>query len=418
MIFGLLRQAAANIWRYKLRSFLTMFGIAWGISSLVLMSALCDGFRQGWAKNVKQLGDQIVMVWGGRTERVAEGQPAGRRIRLNEDDVQTIRAQCKLVTVVAGEVKRHETPVVSDFNAGRFLVLGVTPEYLELRNLPSSAGRAINTSDVAVGQRVCVLGHSVRKQIFPDGRDPIGLTVRINNYPYKVVGHMSEKEQNSSYDGWDNEKVLIPATSLRRDCPPIHPTYRDGQVDAVIYRPVSADQWEDAQKQVRRLVGALHNFDPDDEAALPMWDTIESVRRWGEIFNATEIFLAVISIITMTLGGVGVMNTMMMAVAERTSEVGLRKALGATSHRILTDFFLEGVFLALLSGLGGLSLVWLLTTVVNALPMPVGFAGLPLNFSTVALAAAALGSVAVLSALPPAWHAAELTPVEALGFER
>jgi putative ABC transport system permease protein len=126
----------------------------------------------------------------------------------------------------------------------------------------------------------------------------------------------------------------------------------------------------------------------------------------------------VISLVTLTLGGVGVMNTMMMAVAERTNEIGLRKAIGATRSRIMTDFFLEGVMLACLSGLAGLTLTWLMTSAVNSLPMPVMFAGLPMDFRTVLTAAGSLGTVAIISALPPAWRAAQLTPVEALRFER
>jgi putative ABC transport system permease protein len=419
-IGGLLAQTALNMWRHKLRSFLTMFGIAWGIASLVLMSALCDGFRDGWRKNMGQIGDQIVMVWGGRTEIPSAGQPAGRRIRLYEKDVEVVRTQCPLVSVAAGELKRYGTPAVSNYNSGRFLVLGVTPEYLQLRNLPVASGRQIRQEDEQQQRRVAVLGHSVRKQLFPDGRDPVGQQVRLgqNGVPYLVVGLMGDKNQNSSYDGWDNEKVLISLGCLRRDMPPERSDYRAGSIDTLIYRPVSAAQWEEAQQQVRRLMGRLHNFDPADEAALPMWDTVETAKLYATVFDATEIFLAVISLVTLTLGGVGVMNTMMMAVAERTNEIGLRKAIGATRSRIMTDFFLEGVMLACLSGLAGLTLTWLMTSAVNSLPMPVMFAGLPMDFRTVLTAAGSLGTVAIISALPPAWRAAQLTPVEALRFER
>ncbi len=139
---------------------------------------------------------------------------------------------------------------------------------------------------------------------------------------------------------------------------------------------------------------------------------------FDSIFNAGEIFLAVVSLVTLSLGGVGVMNTMMMAVAERTNEIGLKKALGATRRRILLDFFLEGVFLAALSGVGGLLLTLGLASAVNSLPMPTMFAGLPIHWPMLVFATCALGVVAVLSALPPAQHAAEMTPVEALRYER
>ncbi len=412
----LLRQTGANVWRHKLRSFLTMFGIAWGIASLVLMSALCDGFRQGQRKNMKQLGDSIVMVWGGRTERQAGGQRAGRWIGLYQQDIQVIREQCPLVQVVAGEVKRQGF-VSSEFNSGRFLTLGVTPEYLDLRSFPVAKGRPIDAGDVQEGRRVCVLGSSVKKQLF-ESRDPIGRRVMIKGYPYQVVGLLNEKNQNSSYDGWDNDKVLIPQTSLLRDCPPTVPWWREGRVDTLIYRPVSIADWKAAQQQVRGTLARLHEFDPLDEAAAPMWDTLETADLFDRAFNATEIFLAVISLITLTLGGVGVMNTMMSSVAERTHEIGLRKALGATRHRILLEFFLEGGLLAVLSGVMGMIGTALLAGGVNSLPMPEMFSGLPISAKEALIAMAALGTVAIASAMPPAWRAANLTPVEALREER
>ncbi len=407
----MLSQALASLWRHKLRSFLTMFGIAWGVASLVLMSALCDGFRQGQRQNARQIGDSIVMVWGGRTERQAGGQRAGRRILLEARDVEVIRAQCPLVSVVAAEIKT-EVSAASAFNAGTFLTLGVTPEYLALRNLPVARGRQIHEADVAERRRVCVLGDSVRKHLF-EHREALGGTVTLNGYRYAVVGLMSEKEQNSSYDGWDNDKILVPQSSLLRDCPPRQPDWRPGRVQAILYRPASVRDWAAAQRQVRAVLGRLHGFDPADEGALPMWDTVESAELFDRVFNATELFLALISLVTLSLGAVGVMNTMMTAVAERTSEVGLKMALGATRRRVLGEFFAEGVVLASLSGMVGLTAVAALAAIVNALPMPALFAGLPIGRRT-AVAAAALAATAVLSALPPAWRAARLQPVEAL----
>jgi putative ABC transport system permease protein len=413
----LLRQTAANVWRHKLRSFLTMFGIAWGIASLVLMSSLCDGFRVGQRKNMRQLGDSIVMVWGGRTERQAGGQRAGRWIGLYQRDVGVIREQCPLVQVVAGEVKQ-EGFASSEFNSGRFLTLGVTPEYLQLRSFPVSVGRTIDPADVQEGRRVCILGSSVKKQLFEERPDVLGRRVTIKGYPYQVVGLLSTKNQNSSYDGWDNDKILIPQTSLLRDCPPTAPWWRDGRLDTLIYRPVSIRDWKAAQQQVRATLARLHDFDPLDEAAAPMWDTLEAAELFDKAFNATEVFLAVISLITLSLGGVGVMNTMMSSVAERTSEIGLRKALGATRRRILLEFFIEGAFLAILSGAMGMAGIGLLAAAVNALPLPEMFAGLPVSAREGLIALAALGAVAIASSMPPAWRAANLTPVEALREER
>jgi len=418
LLIDLCRQTLVNLKRNKLRSFLTLFGIAWGIASLVLMSALGDGFRQGQRKNMSQIGDNIVFIWGGVTERQAGGQRAGRRIRLQRKDVEIIRTQCPAVEIVAAEQKTRQVPARSMFNSGRFLTVGVTPEYLKLRNLPAGKGRNISELDNSQLRRVAVLGATVRKQLFEHNPVPLGERIYLNNYPYEVIGLMDEKEQNSSYDGWDNDKILVPETVLLRDMPPSREIYAEGQVWGILYRPASVGQWEEAQSQVRAALGRVHGFDREDEGALEMFDSIESAQMFDSIFTAGEIFLAVIALVTLSLGGVGVMNTMMMAVAERTHEIGLKKALGATSRRILLDFFLEGIFLALLSGAAGLILVLGLTTIVNSLPMPVMFSGLPVHWKVLVLATTALGIVAVGSALPPARHAAAMTPVEALRYER
>lgn len=414
----LLRQTLWNIRRNRLRSFLTLFGIAWGIASLVLMSSLSDGFRQGQRRNMAQIGDNIVFVFGGVTEEQAGGQRAGRRIRLRETDIDLIRANCPAVAVISPEHKTWDVPARSATNAGRFLTVGVNPEYLRLRNLPVEIGRPVSEADVREARRVAVLGASVRRQLFEQNPRPIGERIYVNGYPYEVIGVMGEKEQNSSYDGWDNDKILIPHTALLRDAPSDRQVYAEHRLYGFLYRPADISKWEEAQRQVREVLGRAHGFSPTDKGALRIFDSIESAQMFDAIFNATEIFLGAVALITLSLGGIGVMNTMMIAVAERTNEIGLKKALGATRRRILLDFFLEGLLLAVLSGAAGLVLTFLVSSAVNALPLPPMFAGLPIQWKTLALAALALGTVAVASALPPARRAAELTPVEALRFER
>jgi putative ABC transport system permease protein len=417
-VYMLLEQAIAELWRYKLRSFLTMLGIGWGICALALIMALGEGFREGQRKNWRQLGDGIVMVFGGRTEMQAGGQRAGRTIRLYDEDVKAIREQCPEVAVVAGEVKNWDVPVESPQNSGRFLVLGVDPEYLRIRNLPADIGRNIGWADVEQGTRVCILGDSVRKQLFESEKDVLGQPVRINGYPYQVVGLMGAKDQNSSYDGWDNDKILIPASSLRRDCPAFPAVAVQGRVQMLVYRPHSVEEWKAAQEQVRRILARRHQFDERDEAATPMWDTIETAALFDDIFRSLGLFLGAVALVTLTLGGMGVMNTMMTSVVQRTHEIGLKKALGATRKRVLMEFFLEGLVLAFVSGAGGIILIGGLAAIVNSFPMPAFFSGLPVDAGLVLRLTLALGTIAVASALPPAWRAARLTPVEALCYER
>ncbi|MEJ2147131.1 MAG: ABC transporter permease [Acidobacteriota bacterium] len=412
------QQAAGALWRHKLRSFLTMFGIGWGICCLALIASTGEGFREGQRKNWAQLGDGIVMVFPGRTEMQTGGRRAGRNIHLFQRDVEAIKQLCPLVQVAAGEIKNWSVPVESSHNAGQFLVLGVDPDYLRIRNLPASSGRDINWSDVENRSRVCVLGDSVRKQLFPRNSDALGAKVRIRGYQYDVVGLMSEKNQNSSYDGWDNDKVLIPNTTLRADCPLSRPIAVEGRVQDIVYRPRSLDQWEETQVQVRGALARIHGFDPSDEAAVPMWDTIETAAMFDDIFSSLRFFLGAVGLITLSLGGMGVMNTMMTSVLERTAEIGLKKALGATKKRVLFEILTEGILLSAVSGVIGLLLVAGLAVVVNSLPLPAFFSGLPINEELILNLVGFLGAVAVLSALPPAWRAARMTPIEALRFEQ
>jgi putative ABC transport system permease protein len=418
IIAVIFRQAGSELWRHKLRSFLTMFGIGWGICALALLMASGEGFREGQLKSMEQLGYRIVLVYGGKTEMQAGGQRAGKYIRLYRDDVQAIREQCPAVSAVSAEIKTWNVSAESNFNSGRFLVLGVDSEYMKIRNLPAALGRDIGRNDVENSRRVCVLGDSVRKQLFEDHHSALGKQIRINGFHYQVVGLMSEKDQNSSYDGWDNDKILIPTSSLRRDCPSDPGIVVENRVNVIVYQPESVEQWEEAQQQVRRTLGRIHGFDPRDEAALPMWDTIETATMYDDVTESINLFLGAVAVITLSLGGLGVMNTMFTSVAERTSEIGLKKALGARQVRILGEFFLEGMILALLSGGIGILLVIGLAGIVNTFPMPDYFSGLLMNAALVFKLALALGSVAVLAALPPAWRAGRMDPVVAMNYEK
>jgi putative ABC transport system permease protein len=203
-----------------------------------------------------------------------------------------------------------------------------------------------------------------------------------------------------------------------RDLPPKDPTYFEGVISDLIYTPASLEGWKEAQAQVRRIIGRNHHFDPTDAGAIKMWDTIEGAELVDAIFSSMTAFLGTIAFVTLTLGGVGVMNIMLVTVTERTREIGLRKALGARRRTILADFLVEGVLLAMISGTVGWIFSWGLASIVNSFPMPDMFAGLPVSGATTAWAFGALSVVAVASSFWPAWRAAALTPVEALRYER
>ena len=413
-LFG---QVLSSLLRNKLRSFLTMAGIAWGVASMVLIVAMGDGFKVGQRDRLKQLGENIVLVFPGRTEKQAGGRRAGRRIRLDYDDVRDIRATCYLVKVAVAELQ-NQANAASAFNSGVFGVMGVEPAYSQVRNIPVDSGRFLVDADDDAAARVAVLGDNVRKQLF--GERPVrpGAMIDINGLPYRIVGLTPPKNQNSSYNGLDSDKIFIPYSAMVRDIPLADENFHPGIVSDLIYVPASLELWKPARDQVVRVLARNHRFDPADGGAIHIWDTVENARLVDNIFTSMTVFLAAISLVTLTLGGVGVMNIMLVSVTERTREIGLRKAVGATKRRILADFFLEGLMLALASGLCGWFAAFGLAAVVNRMPKQEMFAGLPVSGLTTALSFAALGIVAVGSAIWPAWRAANLTPVEALRYER
>jgi putative ABC transport system permease protein len=413
----LFSQVVTSLLRTKLRSFLTMAGIAWGVASIVLIVAMGDGFKQGQRNNTKQLGENIVILFGGRTEGQAGGQRTGRRVRLTYDDVRDIRAECFLVRNVIGELQ-STTRAASPFNSGSFGTFGVEPIFSRIRTIPIEQGRFINDADEKEARRICVMGQSVRKQLFADHSGVVGSHIAINGMQFLVAGLMANKNQNSDYNGLDEDKLYIPYTTMLRDIPPKDPSYFPGVLNNLVYQPASLDQWKAARAQVLRVLGRNHRFQPDDKGAVFIWDTVENAELVDKIFQSMTMFLGAIALVTLTLGGVGVMNIMLVSVNERTREIGLRKAIGATRRRILADFLVEGSVLALASGALGWLAAWSLAALVNSFPMPEMFAGLPVRGQTTAWAFSALGVIAIASALIPAWRAASLTPVEALRYER
>jgi putative ABC transport system permease protein len=204
---------------------------------------------------------------------------------------------------------------------------------------------------------------------------------------------------------------------MARDIPPTT-YYVPGYLDEIIYQPRSLDQYEETELQVKKVVGRAHGFNPQDRDAIHIWDTVEDQKRRDGIFDSMTVFLAFIGFVTLSLGGIGVMNIMLVTVSERTREIGLRKALGATRLRIMVDFLVEGCVLAFASGFIGWSIAYGLSSLLKLVQMPDMFPGLPVSGFTSAMAFCALAVIAIVSALIPAWHAASLTPVEALRYER
>ena len=413
----LFRQVFGSLLRNKLRSALTMAGIAWGIASIVIIVAMGDGFKEGQRNNMKGFGENIVILFGGRTEMQAGGERAGERVRLTYSDVASIRSECWMVKYVVGEIESTNRGT-SSFNSGAFDTDGVEPDFNKLRAVAIGEGRWFSAEDNRDGLRVAVIGQKVKVQLFGKRTQVIGERIAINSLPFEIIGTIADKHQDSSYGSLDESKIFIPYQTAVRDIPPKVASYFPGLLDDIIYQPRSLAQYEEARKQVTRTLARNHRFDPEDKAALSVWDTLENAKEVDSIFESMTVFLAIIGLVTLSLGGVGVMNIMLVTVSERTREIGLRKALGATKQRIMVDFLVEGCLLALVSGAIGWGIAFGLSSLLKLVPMPDAFPGLPVSMTASLMTFIALGVIAVSSALFPAWRAASLTPVEALRYER
>ncbi len=405
-----------TLWAHKLRTFLTMFGIAWGIVSIVLMVAAGEGLRKGQEIQSRNLGKDIMIVFHGRTSLQAGGTRAGKVVHWEDTDVQAVQSEGPDCEYAIPELEQGDVRTHSNYNNAAFLVTGSYPEFGDIRSLTVGAGRFYNWDDEREARRVAFLGTDAAKQLFTEGRNPIGENVYLNGIPYLVIGVMAKKKQDSSYDGWDVNKVFVPFSAMRRDFPD-KPPGTAHTFDQLLVTPKSVQQHEACKHQVRTALARMHGYDPTDKEACPIWDTVQEAKAFTTMTDGMKYFLGAVGLVTLFLGGIGVMNVMMVAVRERTREIGVRKALGAPAHSILRQFFFEAMIIAMVSGGIGLGVAYGICALVNLLPMPDFFAGLVATWKTGVLACLMLGTIAIFSAMVPARRAASVDPIEALRFE-
>src|ERR1700754_48664 len=350
----ILKQTLAALWENKLRSFLTMFGIVWGITSVILLVGLGIGFNIDQKERLRSIGTDIAILFGGKTGAQAGGYAAGRDIRLTVDDAVAIQQQASLVKTVSPELRRSVSEV-SQWNAASRPIRGVWPEYQRFRSLTVDQGRLFVPEDETNAARVIVLGADANRQLYP-GKPVIGQTLMVAGYPYTVIGVLENKKQNGSYgSGPDNTQLFVPYSAMARDFPPPEgPGVIRGYVNNIVIEPVSPDLHEKAVAQVKRIIADRHHYDPADKEALWIWDTLDGSKFTERIFSVMTLFFGAVALLTLALGGIGVMNIMLVAVTERTREIGVRKALGATAVDIKRQFLVESAIITLVSGISGL----------------------------------------------------------------
>jgi putative ABC transport system permease protein len=414
----ILRQAVATFRAHKMRTFLTMFGLIWGIASVILLVGLGRGFVVDQKKHMETLGKDLVIVWGGRTSSQVGGRAAGREIHLNVDDAELIRDECYMVKNVSPELRRT-IPEVSQFNLANRGVVGMWPSYQEFRSLKVSEGRLISDEDQREGRRVLVLGSKAYRQLFP-GQPAIGATVLVKSIPYSVVGVLEEKKQNSNYSGPDNDYLFAPYAAVSRDFPPPEKPgagITRGYLDDIVFEVVNPEEHEAAVLQVRRSIGRVRHFDPLDKDALFIWDTMDGAKQLARVFGVVTLFFGCVAIVTLCLGGIGVMNIMLVSVTERTREIGTRKAMGATKRDILRQFFAESAMLTIASGILGFSFGLGTCIALQALPLP-DFVPHPIvSPISIVISILTLSLITVTAGMYPAQRAADMTPVESLRYE-
>ena len=414
----ILRQAIGTFRAHKMRTFLTMCGIVWGIASVIILVGLGRGFVADQKRHMETLGKDLVIMWGGRTSAQVGGRAAGREIQLNVDDADLIRDECYLIKNVSPELRRT-IPEVSQFNSANRGVVGMWPSYQDFRSLKISEGRLITDDDEREGRRVLVLGSKAYRQLFP-GQPAIGATVLVKSVPYSVVGVLEEKKQNSNYSGPDNDYLFAPYAAVSRDFPPPEKAgagITRGYLDDIVFEVVNPEDHEEAVLQVRHTIARVRHFDPLDKDALFIWDTMDGAKQLAKIFGVVTLFFGCVAIVTLCLGGIGVMNIMLVSVTERTREIGTRKAMGATKRDILRQFFAESAMLTVASGIFGLSFGMGTCLAIQALPLP-DFVPHPIiSPISIVVSILTLSLITVTAGVYPAQRAAEMTPVESLRYE-
>jgi putative ABC transport system permease protein len=412
-LIDIFAQIFATLWAHKLRSFLTMFGIAWGVGSLLLLVGLGEGFRTGNQRGLSEYGENIMFLYPGRAPAVAGSMNSARTYRLTYQDYLDIRRESPHIKAVTPVITTNDVHAVSEFATASGQLTGAEPQYNGIRFLPLKQGRWLNDLDEAQKRDVVVLGDEMTHNLFP-GRPAMGSFILLNGHRFEVIGTL--KRVGRGDDNSTNTRCYIPFQVMRSDFPLKGEEAFDA-ISFINYQPRIADEHLIAQDEARRIVARNHHFDFHDEDAFEGWDTVKQAQMMGTIFDAMNEFLGTVGLVTLALGAIGVVNIMLIAVTERTREIGLRKALGATNRSIMAQFFIEGILLTLISGLIGMGFAGGLMTILGRYNGPGGFDPPRLVAKTAILAIVSLMLAGVTAGLYPARKAAKLEPVEALRKE-
>jgi len=415
---SIFREAGQALRFNRQRSILTTISLAWGVACFVILYSYGDGFHLALRLAFQQVGQDLVLMFGGQTSSQAGGERAGRRIRLERSDVDAVREAVPMAAAISPEMMMGGMTVVRGYRSDTTMVRAVEVAYGRIRNMTMAAGRWFTPEDERLKQRVAVLGAELASKLFGE-IPPEGEVITINGLRFTVIGVLKTKTQVANYSKPDNECGFIPfeTASLYRDLK--YP-------DDIVWMPANPVFRARTVEQVRETLARVHNFSPADERAVRIFVFNDSMRLVDTMGIALKLLLSFIGTLTLAIGGVGLANIMLVSVTERTREIGVLKSIGATRRSILAQFLLEAMAIVSVGGAIGVAAGWGLTSLMGTLPLlgplfhdtsGAGDVHLQISGFAVLTSTVLLESVGLIAGLLPAIKAARLDPIEALRYE-